>query len=168
MDFLFNRNRLLFVINKYTATYLGTDCLSHLSRKSNLSTCSQRFHHQMQCNCLLHPENYNWPKHTDFLFNRNKLLFVINQYSATYVGTNRLSHLNRRCNLYTYRCSHHEREALHMYHHRHSWNNSQSGKHSLFRKRNKYCTKEAMINRVDSTRDPMVTIIGPPVNVANR
>jgi hypothetical protein len=125
-DFLFNRNKPLFVINDYSATYVGTDRSSRLSCKCNLSMCSQRFHHQMQCSCLLHSENYSWPKDMDFLFNRNKPLFVINDYSATYLGMERSSHLSRKCNLYTYSCS---LQELHMCHHRHSWNNSQCGRH---------------------------------------
>jgi hypothetical protein len=127
-NFLFNRNKPLFVINDYSATYVGTDHSSHLSRKCNLSTCSQRFHHQMQCSYLLHSENYSWSKHTDFLFNRNKPLFVINDYSATYVGTDRSSHLSRKC--------------------------------KLLRERNKYCTNETTVKRVDNTRDATVTITG--------
>jgi hypothetical protein len=103
MGFLFNRNKSLFIMNDQSTTYLGTDHLSHLRRKNTLSTCNYPFHYQMQCSCLLHPDNHRWPKHMGFLFNRIKSLFVINDYSATYLGTDRLSHLRR---MYTLsRCS---------------------------------------------------------------
>jgi hypothetical protein len=100
-DFLFNRKKSLFVINDYSITYVDTDRSSHLSRKCKLSTCSQLFHHPTQYSCLLHQEYYSWQKHTDFLFNRKKSLFVINDYFTTYVDTDRSSHLRRKCKLST-------------------------------------------------------------------
>lgn len=101
-DFLFSRNKSLSATDNWFITHVDMNYSSHLGCSCKLNTCIQWFHHQTQCNCLLHPQSCNWPSHREYLFNRNKPLSGNDDCFTTYVDMDRSSHLSRNCNLSTY------------------------------------------------------------------